>query len=64
MVANQRAPGFNRGMSSNFWWLTSAKHVKFTEECVICTKKDVCHYNTVKKTVHRVETHSQVKKKF
>ena len=29
------APGLNRGLSSNFSWLRSANHVKFTEECDI-----------------------------
>ena len=33
MAGNQSAPGLNRGLSSNFWWLKSANHVKFTEEC-------------------------------
>ena len=27
------APGLNRGLSSNFWWLRCANHVKFTKEC-------------------------------
>ena len=31
----------NRDLSSNFWWLRSANHVKFTEESVICTEKHV-----------------------
>ena len=34
----QNAPGLNRGLSSNFWWLRSANHVKFTEECMMCSK--------------------------
>ena len=41
MKVNHSAPGLNRVLSSNFWWLKSAKHVKFTEECVICTEKHV-----------------------
>ena len=32
----QNAPGLNRGLSSNFYWLRSANHMKFPEECVIC----------------------------
>ena len=36
MVANQRTPDLNRGLSSNFWLLTSANYVEFTEECVMC----------------------------
>ena len=31
----------NRGLSGNFWWLISANHMKFTEECVMCTGKHV-----------------------
>ena len=34
MAANQSAPDFNRGLSSNFWWLTSAKYVHFAEACL------------------------------
>ena len=33
MVTNHSVPGLNRGLSSNFCWLRSANHVKFTEEC-------------------------------
>ena len=33
--------GMKRGLSSIFCWLRSANHVKFTEECVICTEKHV-----------------------
>ena len=29
----------NRGLTLNFWFLRSAKHVKFTEECVY---REVC----------------------
>ena len=29
------------GLSSNFWWVRSANHGKFTEECVMCTEKYV-----------------------
>ena len=35
------APGLNRGMSLNFWWLASANYLKFTEEWVMCTQKFV-----------------------
>ena len=41
MAANQSAPGLNRGLSSNFWWLSSAEHGKFTEQCRIYTGKHV-----------------------
>ena len=34
MVANQSASRLNRGLSSDFWWLRSVNHVKFTEEYV------------------------------
>ena len=37
----QSTLGLNRDLSSNFWWLSCANHVKFTEECVMCTKKNV-----------------------
>ena len=33
MMTNQSGSGLNRGLSSNFWWLRSVNHVKFTEEC-------------------------------
>ena len=35
----QSAPGLNKGLSSNFWWLRTVNHVKFTEECVMCMEK-------------------------
>ena len=38
-LANQSA--LDRGFSSMFWWLRSAKHVKLTEEYVICTDDPV-----------------------
>ena len=41
MKENQSALELNRGLSSNFWWLRSANHVKFTEECVKCMEKYV-----------------------
>ena len=37
----ESASGLNRSISSNFLWLRSANHVKFTEECVMCRKKHV-----------------------
>ena len=37
MAANQGLQDLNSGLSSNFWWLRSAKHVKFAEECMMCT---------------------------
>ena len=42
MVANHTVlQGLNRGLSSNSWWLRSAKYLKFTEECVILREKHV-----------------------
>ena len=41
MQANQSASGLNRGLLSNFWWLRSANHVKFTEECMMFMEKYV-----------------------
>ena len=35
METNQRAPGLNRGLSSNILWLRTANDAKFPEECVI-----------------------------
>ena len=44
---------------TNFCWLRSAKHVKFTEEYVMCTKKHVLIKNNVYKfTKHRFATTS------
>ena len=40
MVPN-RTEYLNRGLSSNFRWLRSANHVKFTEKCVMCKGKHV-----------------------
>ena len=48
MEANQSAPGFNRGLTSDFWWLRSAKYVKFIEEHVMYTKKDILVKNVFK----------------
>ena len=61
----------NRGLSSNFWELRSANHVKFTEEFVMYTEKHILVkkmftnelnmglllWARVKKIVHGVETH-------
>ena len=41
MAANQSTPDSNRGLSSIFWWLRRENHVKFTKECLMCTKKHV-----------------------
>ena len=38
MVTNQSAPGLDKGLLSNIWWLRCANHVKFTE-CVMFIKK-------------------------
>ena len=40
--------GLYSGLSSNTWFQRSENHVKFTEECMMCTEKDVL----VKKSVH------------
>ena len=40
-LIQQSASGLNRGLSSNFYWLLSANHEKFTEECVMFTEKHV-----------------------
>ena len=37
----QSSTGLNRGLSSNYWWLRSVNHVKFTEECILCIEKHV-----------------------
>ena len=71
MATNQSTSGLNRVLPSNFWWLRSANHVKFTENCVISTymyvlvKKMFTNglniglilWAFVKNTVHRVEAH-------
>ena len=41
MVTNQSAPNLNRSLPQNFGLLRNANHVKFTEEWMICTEKDV-----------------------
>ena len=40
-VANLSAPGWNRVLSSNLWWLKSVNGMKFTEEYVMHTEKHV-----------------------
>ena len=35
---------FNRSPSSIFWWLSSANHIKFTEECVISDEMQLYIY--------------------
>ena len=40
-IQNRSSTGKNRGMSTNFCWLRSANHVKFPEECLMCTEKHV-----------------------
>ena len=37
----QNAPGLNRGLLYNLWWLKSANHVKFTKESVMCKIKNI-----------------------
>ena len=39
MVVNQSAPNLKRGLTSKFWLLRNENHVKFTDECVMCTEK-------------------------
>ena len=65
----QSSSGLNIGLSSNFWLLRIANHVKFTEECVVCTEKHALigkgfklgytwafHYEPESKRQHRVKT--------
>ena len=41
-AANQtNASDLNRGLSSNLFWLRRANHVKFKEEFVMCTVKQI-----------------------
>ena len=40
MMANQSAPGLNRGLPSNLWG-PKLQIMKFTEECVICMEMHV-----------------------
>ena len=67
----QSARGSNRGLSSCFYWLRCANHVKSTEESVMCIEKYVYIKKKLtnglnmglslrswgKKTVYGVETH-------
>ena len=39
ILTNQCAPDLNRDLSSNFWWLRSANHMKFIEEYVMWLEK-------------------------
>ena len=68
MAANQSASGSNRVLSSNFWWLRNANHVKFTEESAMCMEKRFNQKNIYKwakhfgfvtelKKIHGVETY-------
>ena len=38
MIRNQSA---EQKSVINFWWLRTANHEKFTEECVVCMEKHV-----------------------
>ena len=78
ILVNQSASGLNRGLSSNFWGLRNANHVKFTEECVMCMVKHVLARKMfsngknmsllqrawVKKALHGVKTHWLFSKKW
>ena len=70
LVANPNTPGKNKCQSSNFCWLRSVNHVKFTEECVMHVDKYILVKMftnglnmsfplraCVKMTVHGMETH-------
>ena len=41
MAANQSDSSLKRSVSSNFWELKSANHVKFPEKCVMSMEKNV-----------------------
>ena len=41
IMPNYSASGLNRGLSSDFWYLTRANYVKFTDERLMCTEKQV-----------------------
>ena len=51
--AKKSTPGLNRGLSSNFWWLRSANHVKFMGGWVMYMEKHVL----VKKNVCKCAKH-------
>ena len=53
IVENQRVPGLNRGPSSNLLLLRRTNHVNFTEECGMCSKKNVL----VKKNIYKWAKH-------
>ena len=53
MAEDHRTRRWNRALSSNFWWLRSTNHVKFTEECVMNTEKHVL----VKRNVYKLNKH-------
>ena len=58
----QSATDLNRGLTSEFWWLKSANHMKCTQECVMCRLKHVWVKEMSAnpkstKTVHEVEIH-------
>ena len=59
MVAHQSTPGLNRGLSSNFWWLRSISHVKFTEEGVMYMKKHVLVNKIFTNRLNRFSTTTQ-----
>ena len=66
----QRSPGLNRGLSSDFCWLRTVNHVKFTER-VVCKEKHILVKNRCittnlswKDSLWRGNNDSAVKKKF
>ena len=40
-ATDQSACGFNRGLSSNFWWLKIANQVRFKEKCEMGKEKHI-----------------------
>ena len=79
MEANQSAPNWNRGLLSDFLWLTSANQMEFTEELRDVYREECVSQNNVYRwTKHGfatinfsqkdnpwcVDTDSLVKKKF
>ena len=50
MVANQT------DVSSNFWQLRSASHMKFIEKCLMCMEKHIFVKNVYKWTKHGFAT--------
>ena len=55
MVPNQSVSDLNKELSSNFYWPRSANPVKYTEECVMYTKKQ--HLVKKKKKVSKWAKH-------